>query len=75
MPLPTVIIKNNPPVIPHNNYDHTLVKPCPGSNNILCFFFGGVSFTFCCDNELKPQNLTPRFHVISSFNNIKQDIR
>ena len=37
MPLPTVIIKNNPPAIPHHNSDHTLVKPCPGSNNMLCF--------------------------------------
>ena len=75
MPLPTVFIKNNPPAIPHHNYDHTLVKPCPGSNNIIMFFFGVISFTFCCDNELKPPTLTPRLHVTSRFNKIKQDIR
>ena len=30
---------------------------------------------FCCDNELKPPTLTPRFNVTSSFNRIKQYIR
>ena len=47
MPLTTVFIKNNPPATPHHNSDHTLVKPCPGSNNILFVFFGGISFIFC----------------------------
>ena len=59
MPLPTVFIKNNPPEIPHHNSDHTLVKPCPGSNNIPFVFFGRVSFIFCCNNELNPPTLNP----------------
>ena len=37
MPLPTVFIKSNPPTIPHHNYHNTLVKPCPGSNNLVIF--------------------------------------
>ena len=39
MPLPTVFIKSNPPAIPHHNSDHTLVKPCPDSNNIPFFLW------------------------------------
>ena len=42
MPLPTFFIKNHLPATPHNNPPHALVKPCPGSNNIL-----NVSLVLC----------------------------
>ena len=75
MPLPTFFIKNHLPANPHNNSHHALVKPCPGSNNILNVSLVLCPFIFDCDNELDLPTSNPRLHVTSSFNKIKQDLR